>query len=167
MTKLTFHAKFFDFEKWGNPRVWGGVRVTWKSKLWEMVQKVTRSVLSKTPKTPCCWSFHGRGHRRCPNLGHFEKFWDIFGHFGTLLEILGHPAGHSGISGPLPPVTFRDNFEFPGHFRVSVWDNFGVLGHLPGLVPGQFRYLGTLAWSGFRDNCDTLGHTWDLMLGTP
>ena len=55
MMKLTFHAKFFDFEKWGNPRVWGGVRVTWKSKLWEMVQKATRSVLSKTPKTPCCW----------------------------------------------------------------------------------------------------------------
>ena len=100
-------------------------------------------------------------------MGHFEKFWDIFGHFGTLSEILGHPAGHSGISGPLPPVTFWDNFEFPGHFRVSVWDNFGVLGHLPGLVPGQFRYPGTLAWSGFRDNCDTLGHTWDLMLGTP
>ena len=40
------------------------------------------------------------------------------------------------------------------------------LGHLLGLVPGQFRYLGTLARSRFQDNCDTLGHTWDLILGT-
>ena len=74
-------------------------------------------------------------------MGHFEKFWDILGNFGTPLEILGHPAGHSGISGPLLRVIFWDNFDFPGHFMVSVWDNFGILGHLLGLGSGTIAIL--------------------------